>query len=111
MYGNSELAFRAFSNQRIDSLVRLQQMGKTDPVAPIAEIVIARAKTDGLLLQRDRVLDRPDQQLAPAQVRKCVRVVAVERDYRLVFGNGLVEPALRAQHLTFGVMRGRAARR
>ena len=35
--------------------------------------------------------------------------VSVEREYRLVFRNGLVEALLRAKHLGFGIMRKRCA--
>ena len=39
-----------------------------DPEVPIADIGIARAEADGLLLERDRLVDRPGKQLAPAKV-------------------------------------------
>ena len=36
-------------------------------------------------------------------------MVAIERDHRLVFGNGLLGSALYAEHLAFGKMRKWAA--
>ena len=37
--------------------------------------------------------------------------IAIECEYRLVFGNGLLKPLLRAQDLALGIMRKRSARK
>ena len=53
----------------------------------------------------------PVEELALAESVQCAHRVAIEREHRLVFGNGLRISALRAQHLAFGEMRKRAAGR
>ena len=68
---------------------RLQQMPGPDPAIEKADLGIAGTEPDGLLLGRDQLLDRPGHELAPAEMGVCVGPVAVERDHRLVFGNGL----------------------
>src|SRR5271156_4706148 len=82
-----------------------------NPAVEKTDLGIAGTEPDGLLLGRDKLLNRPGHGLAPAEMRVCVGPVAVERDDRFVFGNGLVVSVLRAQHLAFGETRGGAARR
>ena len=36
-----------------------------------------------------------------------MHLIAIEREYCLIFGNGFFEPLLRTQHLGFGIMRKR----
>ena len=110
--GCAGVALRAFSYQMIASSVRdCSRCARPDPAVKQADLGIAGTEPDGLLLGRDKLLDRPGHELAPAEMGVCVGPVAVKRDHRLVFGNGLVISVLRAQHLGFGEMRGRAAGR
>jgi hypothetical protein len=62
------LALRAFSNQTIASSVRdCSRCTLPDPAIPNVELGIARAKADGLLHERDRLLYRPGEELALAE--------------------------------------------
>ena len=88
---------------------RLQQMHERNLPVPKAERGITRAEPDCLLYQRNRVLYGPGIELALAESGERVYPVAIQRQQRLVFGNGLRVSALRAQQLTFGVMRKWAA--
>jgi hypothetical protein len=63
------------------------------------------AQPERLLLQGNYLLDRSSVQLAVRESRYCAHRVAIERDHRRVFGNGLLVLALRAQDLASGIMR------
>src|ERR1700730_300295 len=76
---------------------RLQQMNVPDPRIPISYVGVAGAEADGLLLGRDRLLYRPGEALAPAEIGYSNHPGSIAGDRRLVFGNGLLAPALRAQ--------------
>src|SRR5579862_1086764 len=75
---------------------RAQQMRGSDPAVKEADLGVAGTEPNGLLLRRDQLLDRPGHEPAPPEVGVGVGPVAVERDYRLVFGNCLVITMLRA---------------
>src|SRR6266446_7588074 len=53
---------------------------------------IARAQANELLLECDRVLQRPCKVLALAEAGYCVRLIAVELDDRFVLGNRFDKP-------------------
>src|SRR5205807_10357592 len=84
-------------------------MSGSDSAVEQSDLRIAGTKPDRLLLRRDQLVHRSGHEFAPAEMRVCVRPVAVECDYRFVFGNGLTISLLRAQHLGFGKMRNRAS--
>jgi hypothetical protein len=42
-------------------------MHPPNPVIPIADVAIAGTKADGLLLERDHLLYRPGEELAPGK--------------------------------------------
>ena len=84
-------------------------MSGSDSAVEQSDLRIARTKPDRLLLRWDQLVDRSGHEFAPAEMGVCVRPVAVECDYRFVFGSGLTISVLRAQHLGFGKMRNRAA--
>src|SRR5215467_6569460 len=86
-------------------------MGASNPTIEKPDLWVARTEPDGSLLGRNELLDRSGHEFAPANVGVCVGPIAAERDGGLVFGNGLVIPVLRAQHLTLGEMHKRASRR
>jgi hypothetical protein len=68
---------------------RLQQMGDPDPGIHIADEGIAGAEAEGLFLQRNYLLYWSGVQLAISESGYCNHPVAIERDRRLVFGDGL----------------------
>src|SRR3954449_6172257 len=84
-------------------------MRAPDAAIEKADLRIARAQSDSLFLGRDERLDQSGHELAPAEVRVCVRPVAIECDRGLVLGNRLVVPVLRAQNLGHGETRDRVA--
>src|SRR5215831_2326390 len=93
---------------------RSQQMPEPNPrmpYTPYTNVRIAWTEPDRLLLKRDPLLDRSGQKSAPAEMAQRRRPVTVERDYRVIFGNGLLGSALRAKYVAFGQMRQRTARR
>ena len=65
----------------------------------------AGAEADDLLLQRNDFFYRAGVELAPRETIDCHHQVAVERQRRLVCGNGLLPSVLRAQHLAFDEVR------
>ena len=85
-------------------------MDDANPKVPDTEQIIARAETDGLLVQRDCILDQARLKLAPAQRGYGEQPVAVGRDRGLVFGKGLLDPVLCVQEETFRQVRMRVAR-
>src|SRR6516164_1312129 len=84
-------------------------MRAPDTAVEKANLRIARAQSDSLFLDRDQLLYQSGHKLAPAQVRVCVRPVAVECNHSGVFGDGLVVPVLRSQDLSHGETRDRVA--
>src|SRR5919108_1826140 len=82
-----------------------------DLFVPHPELGITGAEPDGSLYERDRLLDRADVELALAESEEGVNIVAIVRERRLVFRNGLRVSALRTQQVGLGDMRDRAARR
>src|SRR6516162_5600471 len=86
-------------------------MHKPDAKMPITDLGIARAETEGSFMQCDRLVERANPELAPTKTCQCVRPVAVERKRFLIFRDRLLVSTARAQHLTVGVMRDRAAGR
>src|SRR6266481_6640383 len=72
---------------------------------------ITGAEADGSLLKRYHLFYRPGEKLALAESGYCVHPGAIAWERHLVFGNGLLESVLRAQHLGFGEMRKPAAGR
>ena len=104
---------RARSFEPEDRVVgaRLQQMRSANLAVPPADARIAGAKADGLLRERDRLVRRTGVDPAPAEPDYCVHLVAIQRERRLVFGNGLLASALRAQHGSLGMMGIRIAGR
>src|SRR5215472_16527414 len=74
-------------------------MDEANPAVPMANNVIARTQADGSLLGRDCLVYRPDQEPAPAERGYCGHPVTIEGEHGLVYGNGLPEPVLRAQHI------------
>src|SRR6202022_49594 len=70
---------------------------------------IAGAEADGLLLERDRLLYRPGEELALSESMPAGHYVAIQRESRLVFRSGLRISPLRAQYLGSGEMRLRVA--
>jgi hypothetical protein len=70
---------------------------------------VAGIKPQGSLDERDRLIDRPGEELTLAEPDECGYPVGIEREHGLVCGNGLCESTLCAQHLAFGVMRETAA--
>src|SRR5271154_5455046 len=85
-------------------------MHEPNPPLQNIDLRIVGSEADGVLGERDRLLYRASVDLAVGDMGVCERPVAIKGDYRLVFGNGLRVLALPAQHLTFAVMRKRAAR-
>jgi hypothetical protein len=79
-----------------------------DPEIPNADVGIAGTKANGLLLERDRLLYRPDVDLASTDMGYCARPIAIGRERRLVFADRLLAPTRGAQELAFGPMRKRA---
>jgi len=69
------------------------------------------ADADGLLLERDRLLYRPDVDFASADMAYCACPIAIGRERHLVFADRLPAPAHGAQELTFGKMRKQVAGR
>src|SRR5215471_11822407 len=98
--------------ERCDRLVdaRLQQMHFANTVINNGDLGISGAKTNGVLHERDYFLYGARHQLAVAESEQRPYGVAIEREHGLVFGNGLVISALRAQHLAAGEMYNRTAR-
>src|SRR5215471_8279690 len=90
---------------------RLQQMRPANRPIPKGDDGIARAEADGPLHERDYFLYRAGEELAKAETGKWHRPVAVGRESRFVFGNGLLASALRTQHLAFHPTRKPVARR
>ena len=84
-------------------------MRLSNPVIPYSDFGIARAQADGLLLGRDRLFYRSDEELALTEMGDCGYPVAIGRDSKLEFGNGLCVSALCTQQLAFGIVRKRAA--
>src|SRR6516225_6442233 len=91
--------------------VRLQHMDSADPDVPIDEGGIAWAETNRPLDKRDRLLDRPSQELALAEREHRVHPIAIRRERRLVFEDGLPGLPPRTQQLGFGEMRKWETRR
>src|SRR6516162_8856120 len=85
-------------------------MRTPDLLAPDADPGFMRAEPHGAFEQRDRLLDRPGEELALADKAECARRVAIGREHRLVFGYGLRKSALCAQHLVPGPTHVRVAR-
>src|SRR3984893_328059 len=88
---------------------RLQQMHEPNPGIPKSNVKIAGAEPEGLLLERDYLLYGPGQPLAPAESVQHKCQIAIDREGRLVLGNGLLASMLRTQHLAFDEMDKRAA--
>ena len=84
---------------------RLQQMDDANPEIPDTEQIIARAETDGLLVQRDCILDQARLKLAPAQRGYGEQPIAVGRPRPR-----LLDPVLCVQEETFRQVRMRVAR-
>src|SRR6516164_3954708 len=84
-----------------------------EPDRPIkkADGGIAWAESDRLLLKWDYLLYRPGVELAPAETGEYDHRVAIQRERRFVFGNGVLASVLCAQHLAFDPMRKPVARR
>src|SRR3984893_16293796 len=82
-----------------------------DPEIPKADVAIAGTEADGLLLEQDRLLYRPDVDFASADMAYCACPIAIGRERHLVFADRLPAPAHGAQELTFGKMRKRVAGR
>ena len=74
----------------------LQQMHLPNPVIVLPYLWIAGTEADGSFLCRNCLLDRPGYEFAIPESRDRVYPIAVERKYRLIFGNGFCEPLLRA---------------
>src|SRR6516225_8693263 len=86
-------------------------MHEPNAVIPSADVGIAGTEADGVLQERDYLFDGPCVELAPANGRQCVYMVAVEGNHRLVFGDGLSRSVLCSKYLAFGEVRMRVARR
>src|SRR5215813_11623409 len=86
-------------------------MDHANPLIPNTDQVIAGAEADGLLVKRDRLLDQPDLELAPAERGYCEQPVAIGGDRRLVFGDSLFDPVLRAPQKGLREMHKRVAGR
>ena len=84
-------------------------MRLSNPVIPYSDFGIARAEADGLLLGWDRLFDRSDAELALTEMRNRGYPVAIGRDSKLEFGNGLCVSALCTQQLALGIVRERVA--
>jgi hypothetical protein len=77
---------------------------------PNADLALTRAEPNDALGERDGLFERSSKELALPESKICEGPVAIERERRLEFRNGLGVPALGAQHIAHGVMRKRAAR-
>src|SRR5271167_1924165 len=90
---------------------RLRQMHAPNPRIIFADEGIAGTEADGLFYERDYLLYRSSKELALPKMEVRGDPVAIKRDHRLICGNGFLEAAPRAQHIAFGLMRKRTARR
>src|SRR5262249_53552434 len=90
---------------------RLQQMYGPNYKVENADRGIAWTDANSLLLQRYHLVYGPGCELALGECGYCEHPVAIKREHRLVFGNGLLGSATSAQHLAFGEMCKLAARR
>lgn len=86
-------------------------MRLSDPKIPNGDPRIPRTEADGLLLRWNSLVDRLDENLAPANVRKCCDPVAIECKHSLVLADGILMASLHAQRLPPWVMCHCAARR
>src|SRR5271154_4643725 len=86
-------------------------MRNSYPKIPYRDGGIPGAEADGSLYEADHFIYRPGKKFALAEMALCVHPIAIERDCRLVFGDGLRVTFLHTQHLAFGEMRKRAAGR
>jgi len=68
----------------------LQQMHGPDQVVPRTDVGIAGAETNGLLSERDHLVQQPGEEFTPPETVQCTHQVPIQRERRLVFGNGLV---------------------
>ena len=90
---------------------RLQQVHQPDLAIKKSNRRIARAQTDGLLDEWDRLLDRSSAELALAEGKQYEHPVAIGRERYFVVGNGLRISALRAEQLALAEMCKTAVRR
>src|SRR4029077_18984224 len=66
-----------------------------------AKLGITGAETDGLFIEWNRLLYRPNIDLSPADTGDCTHRVAIGGEHRLVFANSLLAPTRGAQELSF----------
>ena len=66
-------------------VARLQQMHHPDGPVPNTDLRVAGAAADGLLHERDHLVNEPGEELAPAQTIKCRNQIGVRRERRFVF--------------------------
>src|SRR5215469_9224364 len=86
-------------------------MRNSDAKVPYGDEGISGATADGLLVERDYRVYRPDKEFALGKGTQCVHPIAVERDCHLILRHGLRVASFYAQHLSFGEMSKRAAGR
>src|SRR5262249_26186302 len=90
---------------------RSQQMRDPNPDIPVDDVGIAGTEADSLLRERDRLVYRTRHDLANAKTGECAKRVAVEREHRLVFGNGFLVSPVQTQQIALRVVRDWAAGR
>src|SRR5689334_13198028 len=86
-------------------VIRLQKMHGSNEVIEIAYKGIARAEANGLLHERYHLVYGPEVEPAPAETEQGVAHIVIQRERRLILGNGLPPSVLQAQHCGFDKMR------
>jgi hypothetical protein len=86
-------------------------MNTPKTVVPTGDAGIARAETYRLLMKHERFVYSSGEELAPAKGGNYEHPIAVEPEYRLVFGNGLLTLASCPQNLAACEMGARVAGR
>src|SRR5437879_1198771 len=81
----------------------VRQVHAPAPAVPGADRAVLRAEPDSRVLVRDHLVELAAEKLAPAEPGVRGRRVAVERDCRFVFRDGLLAAALGAQQLSLDV--------
>src|SRR5262249_2755734 len=80
-------------------------MEGSNQVIRMTDARIAWAEVDGLLGQGNDLGQRPREELAPSETNQCGEQIAVRRERRLVFGDGLLVSAMSSQQLSSDEMR------
>ena len=83
--------------------MRLDEVDDPDPPMQHAEKRIGLMGTDCLHLQRNHLVERPEPELAPSQIRIRALEIVIECDHPTIVGDRLAATVLCAEHLTFDV--------